>query len=82
MGKIGYGVRYRSLGPLTSLVPCTCNQNPYKDATYFVDTKTSSTYVYGTGPKLTYVYIKCQCCGSETRCDVENMDIYERDLPF
>ena len=82
MGKISYSVRPWQLGPLRPLMPCRCNEDPYKDCSFYIDIKTSSTYVYGKGPKLVRVYIKCNSCGRETREDVEDMDIYESDLDF
>ena len=82
MGKVAYSVRPWALGPLRSLMPCRCNEDPLKDCTFHVSTKTSSSYVVGDGPKIEYVHITCNSCGSATHQNVEHMDIYEKDLNF
>ena len=82
MGKIAYSVRPWDLGPLRSLMPCNCNEDPYKDCSFVVNTKTSTSYTVGQGPKLVHVRIECNCCGRVTNRDVEDMDIYEKDLRF
>ena len=82
MGKIGYSVSPWDLGPLRSLMPCRCNEDPYKNCTFYVDTKTSPSYTYGTGPKVVRVTMKCNYCGRSTSQNVESMNIYERELNF
>ena len=82
MGKIAYAVYPWDLGPLRSLMPCRCNEDPYKNCTFYVSTKTSSTYVVGLGPTVKHVQIKCNSCGRTTNEDVESMEIYENDLNF
>lgn len=82
MGKIAYSVRPWNLGVLRSLMPCRCNEDPYKDCSFYINTKTSSMYIVGKGPKVVHVNITCNCCGQSTSQDVESMDIYENDLNF
>ena len=82
MGKIAYSVRPWNLGPLRSLMPCRCNEDPYKDCSFYVNVKTSTTGIVGRGQMLSHVHIECNCCRSSTRRDVESMEIYENDLDF
>lgn len=82
MGKVAYSVRPWQLGPLRSLMPCRCNEDPLKDCSFYVSTATSSTYIYGEGPKLSHVTITCNSCGRTTGQNVERMGIRERDLNF
>lgn len=82
MGKIAYNVRPWNLGPLRSMMPCRCNEDPAKDSSFYVNVKTSSTYIVGDGPKVVYVSVQCNCCGSSASRDVEHMGIYEKDLSF
>lgn len=82
MGKIAYSVRPWDLGSLRLLMPCRCHLDPYRDCSFYVTTKTSSTYIVGKGPKLVHVNITCNSCGKSISRDVESMDIYENDLSF
>lgn len=82
MGKVAYNVRPYNLGPLRSLVSCNCSEDPYKDCTFYVKTKTSSTYVYGDGPKIEEVWLTCNCCGKQVNRNIESMNILEKDLDF
>ena len=82
MGKIAYSVRPWDLGPLRPVMPCRCNEDPLKDCSFYVSTKTASTYIYGKGPKVLRVNITCNSCGKSASRDVEDMGIYEKDLSF
>lgn len=82
MEKIAYGVRPWNLGPLRPLMPCQCNEEPYKDCSFYVSTRTSTSYIVGDGPKVVHVNMVCNCCGRSINQDVESMGIYENDLNF
>ena len=80
MGSLSYNARVWDLGPFRSLVPCSCSEDPYKDASYMVQTRTSSTYTYGEGPTIVEIRITCNCCGASTYHDVENWGVHESEL--
>ena len=82
MGKIAYQVRPWELGPLRSLMPCRCNEDPSKDASFYVNVETGSSYIYGDGPKVKEVHIECNCCHRTAIRDVESWGILEKNLNF
>lgn len=82
MGKYAYSVRPWDLGPFKSLMPCRCNEDPLKDCSFIVNTKTSTTYVVGKGPIVQHISIECNECGAKTSQNVEYMEVYENDLNF
>ncbi len=82
MAKIAFSVRPWELGPLRGLAPCRCSENPYKDCTFYVNAKTFSTYIVGSGPKVKHVDIICNCCKKSVSKDVGSMEIYQNDLSF
>ena len=75
-------VLHSQLGPLKRYVPCSCHENPYKPPTYWVRTKTSTSYVYGDGPKIVELRIQCDECGRTFFQNIEDADILERSLDF
>lgn len=75
-------VLHYQLGPLEKYVPCSCHENAYKPPTYWVRTKTLSSYTYGVGPKIKEVRIQCDECGRTFFEDIEYADIYESELDF
>lgn len=82
MGKISSSVYHWDLGPFKHLTPCFCYEDPYKDCTYHVTTKTGSTYYGYRGAIIKNIRLECSCCGKVSRNDVEYLDVYENDVKF
>ena len=75
-------VRPWDLGPFHSLMPCRCNEDPYKDCSFIVNASTGTTHIGGRGAIIKHITIQCNACGATTRQDVEYMDVYENDVRF
>lgn len=82
MAKVSNYVRPWDLGPFHSIMPCNCNEDPYKDCSFYVNASTGTTHIGGKGAIIKYIHIQCNVCGASTRQDVESWDVYEGDVNF